>query len=107
MASAIMGPNKEGYVWVINDAKDKMDVPEGTIMGIGQDWEEEQEIVEYSEPMGAVRGVGEGIPGHMKDMFDRASAGGGEDEAVALQLLLIKYRGVFAEHDMDLGDFQP
>ena len=30
-------------------------------------------------------------------MFDRASAGVGEDEAVALKLLLIKYRGVFAE----------
>ena len=31
-------------------------------MGIGQDWEEEeeQEIEEYSEPMGAVRGVGRG-----------------------------------------------
>ena len=67
--------------------------------------EEEQEIVEYSEPMGAIRGVGEGIPGHMKDMFDRASEGVGEDEAVALKLLLKKYRGVFAEHDMDLGDF--
>ena len=107
MPSAVMGPSKEGYVWVINDAEDKMYVPEGTIMGIGQDWEEEeeQEIVEYSEPMGAVRGVGEGIPEHMKDMFDRA--GVGEDEAVALKLLLIKYRGVFAEHDMDLGDFQP
>ena len=39
-------PSKEGYVWVINDAKGKMYVPEGTIMGIGQDWEEEeQEIV--------------------------------------------------------------
>ena len=60
---------------------------------------------EYSEPMGAVRGVGEGIPEHMKDMFDRASAGVGEDEAVALKLLLIKYREIFAEHDMDLGDF--
>ena len=109
MPSAIMGPSKEGYVWVINDAEDKMYMPEGTIMGIGQDWEEEegeeQEIEEYSEPMGAVRGVGEGIPEHMKDMFDRASAGVGEDEAVALKLLLIKYRGVFAEHDMDLGDF--
>ena len=29
----------------------------------------------------------------------------GEDEAVALKIMLIKYRGVFAEHDMDLGDF--
>ena len=29
-----------------------MYVPEGTIMGIGQGWEEEQEIEEYSEPMG-------------------------------------------------------
>ena len=109
MPSAVTGPSKEGYVWVINDAEDKMYMPEGTIMGIGQDWEEEegeeQEIEEYSEPMGAVRGVGEGIPEHMKDMFDRASAGVGEDEAVALKLLLIKYRGVFAEHDMDLGDF--
>ena len=103
MPSAVMGPSKEGYVWVINDAKDKMYVPEGTIMGIGQDWEEEQEIVEYSEPS-AIRGVGEGIPEHMKDMFDRASAGVGKDEAVALKLLLIKYREVFAEHDMDLGD---
>ena len=107
MPSALMWPSKYGYVWVINDAEDKMYVPEGTIMGIGQDWEEEeeQEIVEYSEPIGAVRGVGEGIPGHTKDMFDRASAGVGEDEAVALKLLLIKYRGVFAEHEMDLGDF--
>ena len=35
----------------------------------------------------------------------RASAGVGEDEAVALKLLLIKYRRVFAEHDMDLGAF--
>ena len=49
--------------------------------------------------------VGEGIPEHMKDMFDRPSAGVGEDEAVTLKLLLIKYRGVFAEHDMDLGGF--
>ena len=72
-------------------------------MGIGQDWEEEEQ--EYSEPMGEVSGAGEGIPEHMKDMFDRASAGVGEDEAVALKLLLIKYRGFFAEHDMDLGDF--
>ena len=105
MPSAVMGPSKEGYVWVINDAEDKMYVPEGFIMGIGQDWEEEQEIVEYSEPMGAIRGVGEGIPEHMKDMFDRAIVGVGEDEAVGLKLLLIKYRGVFTEHDMDLGDF--
>ena len=36
-------PSKEGYVWVINDAEDKMYVPEGTIMGIGLDWEEEEE----------------------------------------------------------------
>ena len=42
--SAVMGPSKERYVWFINDAEDKMYVPEGTIMGIGQDWEEEQEI---------------------------------------------------------------
>ena len=105
MPSAVMGPSKEGYLWVINDAEDKMYVPEGTIMGIGQDWEKEQEIVEYSEPMGAVRGAWEGIPEHMKDMFDRASAGVGEDEAVALKLLLIKYRGIFAEHDIDLEDF--
>ena len=84
-----------------------MYVHEGTVMGIGQDWEEEeeQEIVEYSESMGAVRGVGEGIPEYMKDMFDRASAGVGEDGAVALKLLLIKYRGVFAEHEMDLEHF--
>ena len=47
MPSAVMGPSKEGHVWVINDAKDKMYVPEGTIMGIGQDWvEEEQEMEE-------------------------------------------------------------
>ena len=106
MPSAVMGPSKEGYIWVINDAEDNMYVPEGTIMGIGQDWEvEEQEIVEYSELMGTIRDVGEEIPEHMKDMFDRASVGVGEDEAVALKLLLIKYRGVFAKHDMDLGDF--
>ena len=35
-----MGPSKEGYVWIINDAEDNMYVPEGTIMGISQDWEE-------------------------------------------------------------------
>ena len=93
-------------VMVIN-VEDKMYVPEGTIMGIGQDWEEEeeQEIEDYSELVGAVRGVGEGIPEHMKDMFDKASAGMGADETMALKLLLIQYRGVFAEHDMDLGDF--
>ena len=28
-----------------------------------------------------------------------------EEEEVALKLMLIKYGGVFAEHDMDLGDF--
>ena len=82
MPSAVMGPSKKGYVWVFIDVVGKMYVPEGTIMGIGQDWgEEEQEIEEYSEPMGALRGVGDGIPEHMKDMFDRA--GVGEDEAVA------------------------
>ena len=76
-------------------------------MGICQGWEEEEEqkIAEYNEPEGAVKCVGEGIPEHMKDKFDRASAVVGEIEAVALKLLLIKYRGVFAEHDMDLGDF--
>ena len=40
-----------------------MYVPEGTIIELGQDWEkkdEEQEIEEYSEPMG----VGEVILGH-------------------------------------------
>ena len=107
MPSAVMRPSEEGYVWVINDSEDKTYVPEGTIMGICQDWEEEeeQEIEEYSEPVGAVRGVGKGIPEHMKHMFDIASAGVGEDEAVALKLLLIKYRVGFAEHDMDLGDF--
>ena len=52
-------PSKEGYVWVINDAEDNTYVPEGTIMGIGQDLEEKQE---YSEPVGVVRGVGEEIP---------------------------------------------
>ena len=90
-------PSKEVYVWVINDAEDQMYVPGGTIMGISQDWEEEeeQEIADYIELIGAIRGVGEGIPKHMKEMFDRASAGVGEDEAVALKLLLIKYRGVF------------
>ena len=38
-------------------------MPEGTIMGLGQDWEEEgeeQEIEEYSELMGAVRVLGRG-----------------------------------------------
>ena len=72
MPSVVMGPSKEGYVWVINDAEDKMYVPERTIMGIGQDWEkekEEHEIEEYSEPVSAVRGV-----------------------AVAVTLLFIKYR---------------
>ena len=34
--------------------------------------------------MGAVRGVGEGISEHMKDMFDIARGGVGEDEAVSL-----------------------
>ena len=45
MPNAVIEPSKDGYVWVINDAEDKMYVPEGTIMGIGQDWEEE--IEEY------------------------------------------------------------
>ena len=45
MPNAVIEPSKEGYVWVINDAEDKMYVPEGTIMGISQDWEEE--IEEY------------------------------------------------------------
>ena len=82
-------PRKEGYVWVINDADDKMHVPEGTIMGIGQDWveEEEQEIEEYSEPVGAVRSVGKGNPEHMKDMFDGAWTGVEEEEAVASKLM--------------------
>ena len=89
MPSAVMGPSKEGHVWVINDAENKMYVPEGTIIEICQDWvEEEQEMGEYFEPVGAVRGVGEGIPEHMKDVFDRARVGVGEDEAVALKLLL-------------------
>ena len=64
MPSAVMGPSKEGYVWVVNDAKRKMYVPEGTIMGIGQDWEEEdvQEIEEYSEPIGCSKGCWGGDP---------------------------------------------
>ena len=41
-------------------------MPEWTIMGIGQGWVEgEREMEEYSEPVGAVKGVGEGIPEHM------------------------------------------
>ena len=38
-------------------------------------------------------------------MFERARVGVGEEEAVALKFMLLKYRGTFAEHDMDLGDF--
>ena len=38
----------------------------------------------------------------MKGMFDRARVVIVKDEAVALKLLLIKYRVFFAEHDMDL-----
>ena len=57
MPSAVMGPSKEEHVLVINDAEDKMYVPEGTIIGIGQDWvEEKQEMEEYGKPVGAVRG---------------------------------------------------
>ena len=41
--------------------------------------------MEYSGAVGAVRVVGEGIPEHMKDMFDRARVGVGEDETVALK----------------------
>ena len=41
----------------------------------------------------------------MKYMFDIARVGVREDEAVALKLLLIKYRVLFAEHDIDLIDF--
>ena len=66
-----------GHVWVINDTEDKMYVPEETIMGIGQDWVEDQKTEECSEPVGAVRGVGEGIQEHMKYMFDRARVGVG------------------------------
>ena len=106
MPSAVMGPNKEGHVWVINDAVNKMYVPQGTIMGVGQNWvEEEQETEKYSKPVGAVRGVGEGIPEHMKYIFNRARAGVGKYGTLALELLLIKYRGVFVEPDMDLGGF--
>ena len=57
-------------------------------LGEGQDWEEEeeeQEIEEYNEPVGAVMGVGEGIPEHTKYIFDSASAGVGEDQTVALK----------------------
>ena len=43
MPSVVMGPSKDGYIWVINDAEDNMYVPEGTTIGIGQDWEEEEE----------------------------------------------------------------
>ena len=70
MPSAVMGPSKEGHIWVINDAEEKMYVPEGTIMGISQDWVEE--IQEYREPVGAVRGVGEVSLEHMKDVLDSA-----------------------------------
>ena len=77
-------------------------------MGICQDWVEEvQEKKEHNEPVGEVRVVREGIPEHMKGMFDRARAGVVEDEAVAIKLLLIKYRGVFAENGMNLTDFRP
>ena len=53
----------------------------------------------------AVRGLG--IPEHIADMVDRERVGIGEDEAVALKVLLIKYIVVFAEQNMDLGDFWP
>ena len=57
-------------VWVINDAEDKMYEPEGTNMGIVQDWiEEEWEREEYSEPVSAVRGVGEGIPERIHEKY--------------------------------------
>ena len=62
MPTVVMGPSKEGYAWVINDTEGKMYVPEGTIMGIAQDWEEEHEIEEYSEPVGAAKGCRGGDP---------------------------------------------
>ena len=83
-----MGPSKEAHDWGVNDAEDKMYAPQRTIMVIGQDWVEEKE--DYSEPVVAVMGVGEGTPEHTKDMFDRVRVGVGEDEAAALKLLLIK-----------------
>ena len=49
-SSVVMGTSKEGYVWVINDADDKMHVPEGTMMGIGQDWEEEEQEMSIVNP---------------------------------------------------------
>ena len=57
-----------------------MYVHERTIMGTCQDWVEEE--TEYSEPVGAVRGVRDGIPEHMKYMFDRAVTGVAEHEVV-------------------------
>ena len=102
MPSVVIEPSKEGYVWVNNDAEDEMYLPEGTIMGIYQDWvEEEQEMEEYSEPVDVVRGVGEGIQKHMKDMFHRARVGVGKMGS-DIKLLLINSRGVFTEHDMDV-----
>ena len=47
------------------------------------------------------------IPERRKYMFDRTKTGVEDDEAVTLELMLIKYRWGFAEHDPELRDFRP
>ena len=101
MPSVVLEGEGVGQIWVVNDSREKMLIPEGTLMGMAQESGQE-EVIEGT--VGRVKGGAE-LPGHLVEMFDRAKVGLTGEQAKDLEGMLCKYGGVFAEHDMDLGSF--
>ena len=88
-------------IWVVNDSRESMRIPEGTLMGMGQasrgEGDSEGRVGEelMVGGVGRVKG-GVKIPEHIIDMFGRAKEGLEVEQAEALEELLCRYGGVFA-----------
>ena len=100
-------------VWLINDSREKMLLPKDTLLGVGQQLVGEEGEGEVDSAMvrklekNMEEGEGEGtdLPGYLVPMFEKAREQLNEEQARSLRGVLVRFKGVFAKHDMDLGNF--
>ena len=104
-------------VWLLNDSRETMLLPQGTLLGVGQQLVEGEvagegqhgekgggsvaEIKRLSEPTG----TDAELPSHLEEMFRKAGSQLTREQGGALKNLLVEYGDIFAKHEMDLGEF--
>ena len=100
-------------MWLINDSREKMLLPKDTLLGVGQQLVGEEGEGEVDSAMvrklekNMEEGEGEGtdLPEYLVPMFEKAREQLNEEQARSLRGVLVRFKGVFAKHDMDLGNF--